>query len=115
MENHGNAIDVDELKKIMFDDDQLIRDCFSQFVETSPEVMNMIKDAVESHDPSSLMYSAHKLKGRLKYLAAADAAQLAFELETMGHEGRIDGAEKKFTDLSVEMNRVISFIDSYGR
>ena len=50
--------------------------------------------------------AAHSLKGSLKYLGAGPAAEAAFELETMGDTGTLEGSAETLSTLERELARL---------
>ncbi len=81
-----NIINLDELKEIMDNDMELIKECFDEFRKDWVEAFGNVEKAVDAKDASQLDEAAHKLKGTLRYLAAEQAQQAAYELELAGKE-----------------------------
>ncbi len=92
-------IDIDELNEIMDSDNELIKDCFNDFITDYPEILKSIKDALDQKDASTLEKKAHALKGSLKYLAANDVADIAYKLENMGRNSEFEGSVELFSQL----------------
>jgi len=106
----SSPIDMTEALKIMDGDNELLQECLDDFVRDYPELLANIRDAINAGDADSLDKSAHRFKGTLKYLAAGDAADIAYELETMGKEGNLTRAGDRFEDLDKECRKLIKFI-----
>jgi HPt (histidine-containing phosphotransfer) domain-containing protein len=60
-------------------------------VDEIPQMMTVLREATASRDSARLHRAAHTLKSSLRYFGAKDAAELAWQLETLGREGRADG------------------------
>jgi signal transduction histidine kinase/HPt (histidine-containing phosphotransfer) domain-containing protein len=87
----------DEMRAISGDDfDGLL----NQFHISVRDSIDALHAAVAAHDASALKRTAHKLKGTASALGARQLAALCLELEKMGHEGRIEGAQKKIVALT---------------
>ncbi|MFH2092507.1 MAG: Hpt domain-containing protein, partial [Pseudomonadota bacterium] len=56
---------------------------------------------------------AHKLKGTLRYLAAENAAQAAYELESAGRNKNLEGIDAKLETLKNECQKVIGYIQNF--
>ena len=68
--------------------------------------LQAIRDAVVGADPATLLSAAHTMSGSLRVLAAAEATALLGRLETLGREGRVEGAVALLALLEPEMERV---------
>ncbi|MFH2061140.1 MAG: Hpt domain-containing protein [Pseudomonadota bacterium] len=108
-----NAVNIDELKEIMDNDMELIQECFTEFVRDWPMVYVQIKGAILEKKPDILDEAAHKLKGTLRYLAAQNAAQAAFTLESAGKNNDLSGVEAKLSTLKDECQKVIKYIQEF--
>lgn len=108
-----NAVNIDELKEIMDNDMELIQECFTDFIQDWPLVYVQIKGAVLEKKAHILDETAHKLKGTLRYLAAQNAAQAAYELESAGRNNDLNGIEAKLNDLKDECQKVIKYIQEF--
>ncbi len=107
------AIDMDEVMEVMDDDEELLRECFDDFLKSMPEAINRIKASVVEDDASELDESAHKLKGTLRYLAANQAAEVAYQLEAMGKKNNLSNADEMLNNLEKECEKVKTFITKY--
>jgi HPt (histidine-containing phosphotransfer) domain-containing protein len=103
-------IDMDELREIMDGDEALLSECLEDFVGEYPEMLGGIKDTIDSRDASGLNKTAHAFKGTLKYLAAGEAADAAFQLEQMGKDGNLDGADESYRGLVEACERLKGFV-----
>lgn len=110
---NNTVVNIEELKEIMDDDMELIQDCFADFLQDWPDVFAEINAAVLEKDAQKLNASAHKLKGTLKYLAAAPAADAAYALESAGKQNNMEGAETKLSNLKNECHRLLDFIHNF--
>lgn len=84
---------------------QILLNVIGVFLESYPETMASLRDAVAARDAEGVEASAHKLKGAICNLAWGKAYDAALDLEHMGREGRWDEVDKTFAILKVEMER----------
>jgi len=106
-------IDIKQVMEIMDDDEELLIECFDDFVESMPESLGEIEKAIGLADATTLSEAAHKIKGALKYLAAETAAEVAFQIESINKKNMFDKASELFKKLNDECKRVKDFIARY--
>jgi two-component system, sensor histidine kinase and response regulator len=68
-------------------DEALLRELIQIFLEESPKQVEKLTRAVEAGDIATIERTAHSLKGELKYLGLAQAAEQAWEFERVGRGG----------------------------
>lgn len=112
-ETLDSPVDIKELLEIMDDDDELLRECFDDFIQDCDGMISTIKDAIKDGVPETLEKTAHAFKGSLKYLAALHAAEFALQLEEMGRNGDISNADNVLILLTEECRRVMNFMKNY--
>lgn len=76
------------------------------FLETYPETLAWIREAIFRRDAIGLEDAAHKLKGAVGNLMKGRAFELARDLEHMGREGRWDDVDETHAALEKEMERL---------
>jgi len=108
-----DIINLDELKEIMDNDMELIQECFEEFRNDWPEAFGNVANAVQARDASQLDEAAHKIKGTLRYLAAEQASQAAYELELAGKEQNFKDLDAKLLLLEKRGTEVINYIDNF--
>ena len=106
-------INLDELKEIMDNDMELIKECFDEFCIDWSEAFGNIAKAVNEKNASQLDEAAHKLKGTLRYLAADQAQQAAYELELAGKEQNLEGLDAKLDLLEKKGTELIDYINNF--
>ncbi len=84
-------------------DETLMREIVNIFVEESPVLLNEIEGAINLKDAKKLERSAHSLKGSVSNFSAKKAYDVAYQLEKMGHQGKVDDAQKVFKNLEKEI------------
>ena len=109
----NSPIDLTELREIMDDDDELVKECFVDFIEDCGNMLFEIEKAIQNSDAEEVEKAAHALKGSLIYLAAGNAAKIAYDLEIMGRNGTIESALTTFTELAEACEKVKDFMRVY--
>jgi HPt (histidine-containing phosphotransfer) domain-containing protein len=111
--NDKDIINLEELKEIMDNDMELIGECFDEFTKDWTEAFGNVKKAVIAKNASELDEAAHKLKGTLRYLAAEQAQQAAYELELAGKKNNLEGLDEKLSLLEKKGLEVIDYIKNF--
>ena len=111
--SNTDIINLDELNEIMDNDMELIKECFNEFCIDWPEAFGNIEKAVNEKNASQLDEAAHKLKGTLRYLAADQAQQAAYEIELAGKEQNMQGLDAKLAFLKKKGIEVIDYINNF--
>jgi CheY-like chemotaxis protein/HPt (histidine-containing phosphotransfer) domain-containing protein len=75
----------------------MLREVIDLFVETAPRSVKQISETI--NDPPKLTFHAHTLKSMSLTLGAKKIVGLCRELEKMGHEGEVEGAERLAGEL----------------
>ncbi|RZB36412.1 MAG: hypothetical protein SRB2_02237 [Desulfobacteraceae bacterium Eth-SRB2] len=113
MNNLAEPIDMKEVMEILDGDKELLIECFDELLNSMPQTLAEIQSAIEQGNASSLDEAAHKLKGSLKYMAAGTAADVAYQLKTMGKEENLSLADNIFSTLCEECEKVQDFMERY--
>ena len=69
-------------------------------------MLNTLRDSLKSTDAKTFKRTAHSLKGMLRNFQAEAAAETAFELEQIGKQGKLDGADKIVDSLAGQLDEV---------
>lgn len=107
------VVDLEELREIMDDDMELIRDCFDDFLADWPQMFADIREAASHKNLKEINETAHRLKGTLKYLAAEPAARAALAIEQAGSQNDLDGLDQKVADLERECLNLVAYINDF--
>lgn len=74
--------------------EDLLLELAQVFVETCPDMMREIREAISSGDASSLHRAAHNLKGSARIFAAGSVVEEALRLEEMGTDADLRTAHE---------------------
>jgi signal transduction histidine kinase/CheY-like chemotaxis protein len=84
-----------------FDGDlDLLREVANVFLECTPPLLAELRDAVAARDAGAVSRMAHRLRGSLANFGAEDTVEAAFQLEKMGMDGDLAGADDVFERLT---------------
>ena len=72
------------------------------YLADSPPMIKNIHQAILDGQPEALRNAAHALKGNSNSLGATQMGALSLELETLGRNGKTQGAEPLFVELERE-------------
>ncbi len=87
-------------------DKELLEELVSIFLETSPEMLQHIREALENKDAEALSRAAHSLKGSVGTFSAQRAYDLAYKLEQLAKEGNLEKAEEVSVVLEDEIKKL---------
>ncbi|MBF0121301.1 MAG: PAS domain S-box protein [Desulfobacterales bacterium] len=111
----GEPIDIVEAIEIMDGNIELLKDCFNDFINNYPQLIENIKKAIDDKDSQALDKSAHRFKGTLKYLAAPKGSEFAYYLEMKGKENNFDNTNELYNSLYEECLRIKDFMLKYEK
>jgi PAS domain S-box-containing protein len=96
-------------------DVELLKEIAQVFLDQSPTLLSVMREAAETGDGKSLERAAHTLKGSVSNFAAKGAFDAAHRLENMGRRGDLNDAEEAFDDLEQEIERLKPALVALGR
>ena len=80
-------------------DADVLREIIGVFFEECPGWLTQIREGVAKGDAAAVRRGAHTLKGAVSTFGPTEACQLAQQLETMGHDQNLAGAEEVVPQL----------------
>jgi CheY-like chemotaxis protein/HPt (histidine-containing phosphotransfer) domain-containing protein len=99
---------LDEMKR---DGLSLFERASANFVAHAEEHLREIRSAVEADDASSLVASAHKLKGSATNLGLPALGEAAEALELAGHDDTLGDCDVLLTVLQAQMEQALQALD----
>jgi two-component system, sensor histidine kinase and response regulator len=93
---------VDAMSRVG-DDRELLAQMVMIFRAESLKMLVSIRKAAASGDGNALSRAAHSLKGSAGNFGPGPTYDLARELERMGHDGQLAGAEAKVAELEARL------------
>ena len=76
------------------------------FQSETPPLLEALHVAVREEQPEALKRAAHNLKGSSYNIGARAMAELCSDLESLGKQGTVNGADNLITKLEQEYRRV---------
>jgi PAS domain S-box-containing protein len=93
-----SLLDLKAMRERLGEDDELIAQVASLFLERCPRLMADIGAAVAACDPAALRQTAHAFKGIVSQFSSW-VGELTTRLEVMGHDRNLEGAATAFNQL----------------
>ena len=94
-------------------DEQLLRELVSVFLEETPQLMSQATEAASAQDSKSLSAAAHSIKGSMLFLNPELALQSAQELEQLAAEGNIEAACKQLDSFKNDFANVCNSLEAF--
>ena len=91
-------------------DREFLGELVDAFLDYAPDEMKALRMGIQAGDASQVEQSAHSLKGAAANLEAEGIRSLAFRLEEMGRDARLDGAMEVLSELEREVARLRDFV-----
>ena len=107
------AFDKDEILKRFDGDEGFLTELVEIFIDDIPEQLSRIKEAVDNRNSKDLEKSAHKLKGAVANFVENAVFETALQLEMMGRENRLDGAEEAYGTLVKEVECLVNALKEF--
>jgi CheY-like chemotaxis protein/HPt (histidine-containing phosphotransfer) domain-containing protein len=102
-------IDLTNIIEAVDGDMTVVKELVGDFLNEIPKQINNLRDSIQTADAHHVERQAHSLKGAVANFGAKAAQSLAFELERMGRESRLDGSVEIFDRLEKEMNGIQTY------
>jgi CheY-like chemotaxis protein len=100
------AFDRAEVMHRVEGDRELLKELVELFMEVLPDQQKELREAIESGNSKKVDQSAHGIKGLVGNFAATTTFDLAFQLERMGRDGNLNGAEETFQALEIALEQL---------
>ncbi len=108
-----DVINIDEALSRVAGDEQMLRELAQIFLEESPVWVDKIATSIANEEPEGVFRAAHDIKGSTEVFRAESAAQAAKQLEKMGREDDLEGADEAFGALKAELVWVRNALEDY--
>jgi signal transduction histidine kinase/DNA-binding response OmpR family regulator/pSer/pThr/pTyr-binding forkhead associated (FHA) protein/HPt (histidine-containing phosphotransfer) domain-containing protein len=92
--------------------ESLVAELIAIYLEDSPQLLHLIREAVLTDNPDSLRRSAHTLRSSSASLGSINLSKLCKELENLGRSGTTIGAVEQLEQLEVEYKRMTIALQS---
>jgi CheY-like chemotaxis protein/HPt (histidine-containing phosphotransfer) domain-containing protein len=108
----GPVLDQTALLARVDGDRAFLQELAECFLKDSPRLLAAVRDAITRGDAQELSRAAHTLKGSVSNFCAPAAIDAARNLEMLGGEGDLTGADEAFAVLEQTMQRLQSSLVS---
>ena len=107
-------LDMGELLSSFDYDTVFIEELMTTYLkQSSPELLQALRQAVANRDAESLRASSHRLKGASGVIGAIQVYMTASVLEQMAAESRFFDAEEMLNELEARMTRLEQYIEEH--
>jgi len=103
----ATSIDCAEFLERVGGDEGILKEIAAISVQSLPGMVDEVRKACAGSSPEALEETAHSLKSAIGNVGARTAHGLAYELEKLGHDGRLDAAPEVFQKLEAEVDQVM--------
>jgi HPt (histidine-containing phosphotransfer) domain-containing protein len=108
--------DPDEILEQIGGDRELLVDIINIFVETYPEDLKALHEAIDEGDSENIRKAAHRMKGSISNFGKYQAFETARSMEYKAREGDLSNMGEMYGDLANHLNlleqEVKKFCDS---
>lgn len=86
----------------------ILRRVIMRYLESTPELLQSLREAIQRNDPQAMYMAAHNLKSSSANLGALELAELSRQLETLGRQHSTEGV----TELLASVEAEYTFVES---
>ena len=97
-----------EMKELLGD---TFKEVLNLCIQTLPEQLSAIEDAIESNNADALFNVSHKMKSSSGSIGAFGLAEKAEVIELIGRDGSTKVPDEAITDLQIATRQVLSIIN----
>lgn len=101
------------LRENMGDESEL-REVINLYLEDVPNDISKLRSAISSGDPFSIRHVAHTLKSTCANFGVEPMVELCQEMENLGKNGIIDGAEEKLIQIERQYGRASKVLREFA-
>ncbi|NEP44300.1 MAG: response regulator, partial [Okeania sp. SIO2H7] len=103
---------LQELKEMAGGNSELLVEVIDCYLEDSPKLLDEMSQAIKQQQAILLQRSAHSMKSSSASVGASNLSELCKELEYIAREGTTEGADKIFSQVQAEYQRVDTVLRS---
>jgi HPt (histidine-containing phosphotransfer) domain-containing protein len=109
------AFDAERLMESLDNDEELLEELLSAYVEDAPLRLAALTRGVEEGDAGAVVTAAHSLKGMTGVIRIEGLEQRALELEMAGRSGNMEKIRELFPSFRDDLERVLIQAGEYLR
>lgn len=107
------VVDLDRALSRVAGDEAMLRELAEIFLQESPGWVSRVEEAANEGDAEALFRAAHDIKGSTEVFGADSAVKTAKQLEKMGRQKNLEGADEMVGALKAEMVWVRQALERY--
>ena len=92
-------------------DRELLREMAGLFLDSYPASLRLIEEGVANGNTEQVYRAAHTLKGSAANFNAVSVVDAAYQLESMGREGRLENAVAALTAMQSDLRRLANALE----
>ena len=100
---HVDTSNLDMLKDIIGDE---LKDVLNIYIETTPDIIMKIQEAIATQSVSSVQLQAHTLKGSAANIGANQLSAMSAEMEQKAKQSDMDGLPELLSKIETESKAV---------
>ncbi|MCD6231060.1 PAS domain S-box protein [Candidatus Aerophobetes bacterium] len=112
MNSDNQPINFSELFERVDKNKEFIKDILNTYIESYPEKLDKIREAILSNNFEKLMEAAHTLKGSSEAIFAKPIYRLTLQLEKMGREKNLKEAQNILKKLEKKLERLKEYVSN---
>ena len=105
------ALDREALLDRVMGDEELLGELVDLFRADYPGQLKILAEALDAADSDAVRRAAHGLKGAVANFCAPSVSEAFLQLEEMGRDGDLDGAEAAFASAQVQIRALDAALD----
>ena len=109
-EDNAKVFNFAQLQEMTGGDEEFERELLEEYLSDTPNTFARLLHAIEEKEISGVHLESHSLKGSSQSLGADRLGSVAARLESLCHDGRLDGAEELYRDLEIEFGKVCQVV-----
>jgi HPt (histidine-containing phosphotransfer) domain-containing protein len=109
MDQNTEVLDLsalDRLRKMTGGDEEFLSELIQTFLESAPQEIARMRQALENQNAELLCLAAHSLKANGAEFGAHKLQQMCQHLEEMGKQKVLEGAAQQLSEIEAEYTRV---------
>jgi HPt (histidine-containing phosphotransfer) domain-containing protein len=107
------AVNWSEALQLVRGDRKLLRELVKIALPEIPRLLGALREGVEAGDATSVRLTAHTLKGSVRCFGSTSAFEQLLQLERMGREHDLVGAQAVLTILDGEFARILQALSDH--
>jgi two-component system, sensor histidine kinase and response regulator len=104
----SEAFNKSELLAEIDNDMEFLAELYEMLQSDAPALIDSINDGLDSNNVETIWKNAHALKSMVGNFAAHNAQDLAYKIELLGREEKLDDVRQNLPLLKSEIERLVS-------